>query len=60
MTGPGAALPPFPAAGGSRGSGRCGPRPRDVGGGRSVFIRVRHHGLLRLASTPWLPFARAA
>ena len=31
MTGPGVALPPFPVAGGSRGSGKCGPRPGDVG-----------------------------
>ena len=30
------------------------PRPGDVGGGRWVFVRVRHHGLLRLASTIWV------
>ena len=59
MPGPGVALPPFPVAGGSRGSGKCGPRPGDVGGGRWGFIRVGHHGLLRLASTPWAPVARA-
>ena len=34
MTGPGVALPPFPVAGGSRGSGKFGPRPGNVGGGR--------------------------
>ena len=27
------------------------PRPGDIGGSRWVFVRVRHHGLLRLAST---------
>ena len=52
MPGPGVALPPFHVAGGSRGSGKCGPRLGDVGGGRWGFIRVGHHGLLRLASTP--------
>ena len=41
------------------GSGKRGPRPRDVGGGRWVFVRVRHHGLLRLASTLWVLVARA-
>ena len=40
MTGPGVALPPFPVAGGSRGSGKCGTRPGDVGGGRWFFLRV--------------------
>ena len=40
MTGPGVALPPFPVAGGSGGSGKCGPRPGDVGGSRWGFIRV--------------------
>ena len=33
-------LPLFPVAGGSRRSGRCGPRPGDVGGGRWGFVRV--------------------
>ena len=41
----------FSVAGGSRGSGKTGPRPGDVGGSRWVFARVRHHGLLRLAPT---------
>ena len=59
MTDLGVAQPPFPVAGGSRGSGRCGLCPGDVGGGRWGFIRVGHHGLLRLASTPWVPVARA-
>ena len=59
MTGPGVALPPFPVAGGLRESGKCGPRPGDVGGGRWGFIRVGRHGLLRLASTPWVSVARA-
>ena len=40
MTGPGVALPPFPVARGLRGSGKCGPRPGDVGGGHWGFIRV--------------------
>ena len=40
MTGPGVALPPVPVAGGSRGSGKCGPPPGDVGGARWGFIRV--------------------
>ena len=31
MPGPGVALPPFPVAGGSRGSGKCGPRPGACG-----------------------------
>ena len=37
--------------------GKPGPRPGDVGGGRWVFLRVRHHGLLRLASTLWVSVA---
>ena len=49
----------FSVAGGSRGSGKRVPRPGDVGGGRLVFGRVRHHGLLRLASTLWVSVARA-
>ena len=57
--GPGVALPPFPVAGGSRGPGKCGPRPGDVGGGRWGFIRVGHHGLLRRASSSWAPVVRA-
>ena len=59
MTGRGVALPPFPVVRGSRGSGKCGPRPGNPGGGSWGFIRVGHHGLLRLASTPWVPVARA-
>ena len=43
MTGPGVALPPFPVAGGLRGSGKCGPRPGVVGGSRWGFICL----------TPW-------
>ena len=39
MAGPGVALPPFLVAGGSLGSGKCGPRPGDVGGGRWGLIR---------------------
>ena len=58
-TGPGVALPLFSVAGGFRGSGKRGPRRGDVGGGRWVVVRVRHHGLLRLASTPWVSVARA-
>ena len=50
---------PFSVAGGLRGSGKRGPRPGDVGGSRYVVVRVRHHGLLRLASTPWVSVARA-
>ena len=38
-------------AGRLRGSRKRGPRPGDVGGSRWVFVRVRHHRLLRLAST---------
>ena len=52
--GPGCGAAPFSVAGGLRGCGKCGPRPGDVGGGLSGFIRVRHHRLLRLASTPWV------
>ena len=59
MTGPGVVMPPFSVAGGSRGSGKCGSRPEDVGGGCWGFICVSHHGLLRLASTPWVFVARA-
>ena len=50
---------PFSVAGGLRGLGKRGPRPGDVGGSRWIFVRVRHHGLLRLASTLWLSVARA-
>ena len=49
----------FSVAGGSRGSGKCGPQPGDSGGGPWVFILFRHQGLLRLASTPWVSVARA-
>ena len=59
MLGLGVALPPFPVAGGSRGSGKCGPCPGDVGAGRWGLIPVGHHWLLRLASTPWAPVALA-
>ena len=55
----GVALPPFLVAGGSLGSGKCGPRPGDVGRGRCGRICVRHRGLLRLASTPWVSVVRA-
>ena len=50
---------PFSVAGRLRGSGKRRPRPGDVGGSRWVFVRVRHHGLLRLASTHWVSVARA-
>ena len=59
MAAPGVALPPFLVAGGLLGSGKCGPRPGDVGGGRWGRICVRHRGLLRLASTPWVSVVRA-
>ena len=49
--GSGRCAAPFAVAGRSRGSGRRGPRPGDVGGSRSAFVRARHHGLLRLAPT---------
>ena len=52
---PGVTLPPFLIAGGSLRSGKCGPRPGDVGRGRWARICVRHRGLLRLASTPLHP-----
>ena len=59
MAAPGVALPPFLVAGGSLGSGKCGPRPGDVGRGRSGRMCVRHRGLLRLASTPGVSVVRA-
>ena len=59
MAAPDLALPPFLVAGGSLGSGKCGPRPGDVGRGRWGCICVRHRGLLRLASTPWVSVVRA-
>ena len=59
MAVPGVALPPFLVAGGSLRSGKCGPRPGDVGRGRWGRICVRHRGLLRLASTPWVSVVRA-
>ena len=59
MAVPGVALPPFLVAGGSLGSGKCGPCPGDVGRGRWGRICVRHCGLLRLASTPWVSVVRA-
>ena len=49
--GSGRGAAPFSVAGGLRGSGKRGARPGDVGGSRWVFVRVRHHGLLRLAPT---------
>ena len=42
---------PSSVAGGLLGSLKRGPCPGDVGGSRWVFVRVQHHGLLRLAST---------
>ena len=59
MAVPGVALPPFLVAGGSLRSGKCGPRPGDVGRGRWGRICVRHRGLPRLASTPWVSVVRA-
>ena len=59
MAVPGVALPPFLIAGGFLRSGKCGPRPGDVGRGRWGRICVRHRGLLRLASTPWVSVVRA-
>ena len=59
MAVPGVALPPLLIAGGSLRSGKCGPRPGDVGRGRWGRICVRHRGLLRLASTPWVSVVRA-
>ena len=50
---------PFSVAGGLRGSGKRGPRPGDVGGIRSVFLRVGYHGLLRLAPSVRVSVARA-
>ena len=43
---------PFSVAGGLRAS-----RPGDVGRSCRVFVRVRHHGLLRRASTLWVSVA---
>ena len=40
MTGPGVVPPPFPVAGGSRGSGKCSHAQGNEGGGRWGFIRV--------------------
>ena len=54
MAAPDVALPPFLVAGGSPGSGKCGPCPGDVVRGRWGRICVRHRELLRLASTPWV------
>ena len=59
MAVPGVVLPPFLVAGGSLGSGNCGPRPGNVGRGRWGRTCVRHRGLLRLASTPWVSVVRA-
>ena len=59
MAVPGVVLPRFLVAGGSLGSGKCGPRPGDVGRGRRGRICVRHRGLLGLASTPWVSVVRA-
>ena len=55
----GVALPPFLVAGGSLRSGKCGPRLGDVGGGCWGRICVRHRGLLRVASTPWVSVVRS-
>ena len=59
MAAMGVALPPFLVAGGSLGSGKCGPRPGDVGRARCGHICVRHRGLLRLAYTPGVSVLRA-
>ena len=47
--GSGRGAAPSAVAGGLRGSAKRGPRPGDVGGSRWVFVRARHHKLLRLA-----------
>ena len=57
--GSGTGAAPFSVAGGLRGSGIRGPRSEDVEGGRWVFFRVRHHGLLRRDSIFWVSVARA-
>ena len=59
MAVPDAALPPFLVAGGSLRSWKCGPRPGDVGRGRWGLFCVRHRGLPRLASTPWVSVVSA-
>ena len=59
MAVPVVALPPFLVAGGLLESGKCGPRPGDVGRGRWGRICVRNSGLLRLAPTPWVSVVRA-
>ena len=59
MAVPGVALPLSLVAGVSLGSRKCGPRPGDVGRGHWGRICVRHRGLLRLASTPWVSVVRA-
>ena len=59
MAVPGVALPTFLVVGELLGSGKCGPRLGDVGRGRWGRICVRHRGLLRLASTPWVSVVRA-
>ena len=56
--GSGRGAAPFSVAGGLRGSGKRGPRPGDVGGSRWVFLRVRHHGPLRLAPSLRVSVAR--
>ena len=52
-------LVPFSVVGGSRAFGERGPRPGDVGGIRWVFVRVQHHGPLRLAHIRWVSLACA-
>ena len=44
---------------GSGGPGSVAHGCGDVGGSRWAFVRVRHHGLLRLASILWVSVARA-
>ena len=50
---------PCSVAGGLRRSGKRGPRPGDAGRICWVFVRVRHHGLLRLALILWVSVACA-
>ena len=49
---------PFSVAGVLRGSGERGSRPGDVRGICWVFVRVGHHGPLRLAHILWVSVAR--
>ena len=59
MTGLGVVLPLSLLQAGCGGPGSAAPARgmwEEVVG---VFLRVRHHGLLRLASTPWVSVAHA-